>query len=196
MSKKLILASSSKYRANLLKRLISNFKIVAPQIDETQFDNELPQDYVKRLSIEKARTVAKDYPASWVIGSDQIAEFDGLILGKPGNIQKAQQQLLSFSGKQVFFRTGVSIINVSSNTCYYKESITRVYFKQLNEKTIIRYLELDQPYDCAGSFKIESRGVVLFEKIHSDDPTALEGLPLIELCQLFEKCGLAPLGDF
>ncbi|TQV87382.1 Maf family protein [Aliikangiella coralliicola] len=196
MTQKLILASSSKYRANLLSRLNTNFSAIAPEIDESQQNKERPEDYVKRLSIEKANIIANEHESSWVIGSDQIAEFEGKMLGKPGNFDKALQQLISFSGKQVLFRTGLALVNISENVCHYKESKTSVHFKTLNQQKITEYLQHDKPYDCAGSFKIESRGATLFEKVQSDDPTSLEGLPLIELCLLFDRCNLNPLVDF
>lgn len=185
-----ILASSSPYRKKLLQRLGIAFSSESPDIDESQLVNESEYELVERLSIEKARVVASKKPDAWVIGSDQVATFEQKILGKPGNYQNAFEQLSSFSGKQVKFITGVCLFHLQKEICCYRFSETIVYFNNLNENTITQYLKRDTPYDCAGSFKVESLGVSLFEKVLSDDPTALEGLPLISLCQLFASSGI------
>lgn len=185
-----ILASSSPYRKTLLQRLGIAFTSVSPDIDESQLANESENELVERLSIEKARVVASTQPNAWVIGSDQVATFEQKILGKPGNFQNAFEQLASFSGKQVKFITGVCLYHLQKEICSYRFSETIVYFKNLSENTIEQYLKRDTPYDCAGSFKVESLGVSLFEQVISDDPTALEGLPLISLCQLFASSGI------
>lgn len=185
----LILASSSKYRQRLLQRLGIQFTCISPQIDEKHLANEPTPDLVKRLSIEKAEIVARKHPQAWVVGSDQIAVFGQDVLGKPANKEAAQAQLTSFSGNRVDFLTGVCLVHIDNSVCSYHCSKTEVYFKELSSQTIKQYLAYDEPFDCAGSFKVESLGVCLFEKVSSDDPTALEGLPLIGLCQLFEKAG-------
>ena len=185
-----ILASSSIYRANLLNRLCICFQTMAPHINETKLSGETPCDYVKRLSIQKAIKISEQHPEFWVIGSDQTAVFQGQIIGKPGNRENAVNQLEQFSGQTVEFITGVSLVNQKKSLTLYQESITKVYFKKLSQETICHYLDKDQPYDCAGSFKVESLGVMLFDKVTSEDPTSLEGLPLISLCKLFAKAGI------
>ena len=126
-----------------------------------------------------------------MIGSDQVAVCEDNIIGKPGNHQNACEQLSRFSGKQVDFHTGLALINQNLKQAYYHCETVQVHFKPLNSQVINNYLKKDTPYDCAGSFKVESLGVVLFEKVISEDPTALEGLPLIALCRLFEKAGVS-----
>ena len=183
----IILASSSKYRKQLLHRICDDFRQISPNIDENAIVGEQPLDYVKRLSIDKANVIARENPNSLVIGSDQCAIFNGEILGKPKSKDKAIAQLSSFSGKQVTFLTGLCLAEFSTSRSYYWVDTTHVHFKQLTLKQIENYVELDNPLDCAGSFKVENCGVFLFDKVVSNDPTALQGLPLIGLAKLFEK---------
>ncbi|WP_444998536.1 Maf family protein [Aliikangiella sp. IMCC44359] len=186
----IILASGSQYRANLLKQLQIPFRCISPNINETQFIDEPPYEYVKRLSLEKANNVAKKNTGSWVIGSDQIALFQNKVLGKPLTKAKAISQLSQFSGNHVEFLTGVSLIHNTHKIFLYEESKTDVFFKHLSIKQIDRYLDKDMPYDCAGSFKIESCGSLLFDKVVSEDPSSLIGLPLIIVTKLFDKAGI------
>ncbi len=189
MKNSLILASTSKYRKKLLERLNIPFSVIAANIDETSKKNESPKDLVQRLSIEKANAIAKTHPDQWIIGSDQIAQLEGLILGKPGNKQNALEQLKSCSGKQIQFLTGVALVNKVLDRVFYIQSQVDVKFLTLSEQQINNYLEVDEPYDCAGSFKIETMGITLFEWVKSDDPTSLEGLPLIAVCKLLRQAG-------
>ena len=186
----LILASSSKYRQQLLARLGLPFESIAPDIDESPLPDESPETLVKRLAIEKAEIVSQSHHQALVIGSDQLAVFDGQIIGKPGNLDKAIQQLKNFSGKQIGFLTSVALICHSTNFKDVEISEVTVQFKELNNQQIESYLLKDQPYDCAGSFKIESMGISLFLSVDSQDPTSLEGLPLISLSKMLLKAGV------
>lgn len=183
-TRKIILASSSKYRQELLARLRIDFDCISPSINEVPLSNEKPQELVKRLSMNKARKVAFDNPNAVVIGSDQIATFNNQIIGKPGNHQRAFRQLKSFSGQQIEFLTGVAVVIHSAKFEKYQLSKVAVKFKDLTDQQIENYLLIDKPYDCAGSFMVESLGVSLFDYVKSDDPTSLQGLPLISVCEL------------
>jgi len=183
----LILASTSKYRRQLLKQLAIPFESIAPNIDETAFEGEAPLDLVKRLSLSKARIVSKNYSKSFVLGSDQIATYNDLIIGKPNNRKNAIKQLSQFSNNQVIFHTAVSLINGSTNFLETQVSTVVVKFRLLSIKQIEDYLDFDLPYDCAGSFKVESLGISLFESIENNDPTSLQGLPLITVMNLLNK---------
>ncbi len=186
----LILASSSKYRQALLSRLGISFECISPAIDETPLSTEAPAELVKRLSVEKANKIAQIHPEKFVIGSDQIAFFENNIIGKPGSFAQAFKQLSKFSGKSIQFLTGVALINRSEKVCSFECSEVTVKFRTLSEQQIGHYLDVEQPFDCAGSFKVEKLGISLFESIHSDDPTSLEGLPLIKVCSLLKSVGL------
>jgi len=183
-TRRIILASSSKYRQELLIRLKLDFDCIAPAINEKPLTDESPEELVKRLAISKAKKVANDNPGAVVIGSDQIASFNNQIIGKPGNHQRAFRQLKSFSGQQIEFLTGVAVVIHSEKSEKYQLSKVNVKFKDLTDQQIESYLRIDKPYDCAGSFKVESLGVSLFEYVKSDDPTSLQGLPLISVCKL------------
>jgi len=182
--RKLILASSSKYRRALLKRLNVPFECISPQIDETPKEHETPHQLVKRLSLAKANVIAATNSDAIVIGSDQIAIFENRIIGKPGSFDGAFNQLKQFSGNPLKFITGVAIVCAKEGLEKYEYSEVTVKFRALSDKEIKAYLIADQPYDCAGSFKVESLGISLFEFIQSDDPTSLEGLPLIIVSRL------------
>lgn len=186
----IILASASVYRKKLLNRLALPFQVVAADVDETPERNEHPEALVKRLSVSKSKQVAVNHCKQWVIGSDQVAHLDGKILGKPGNQSNALKQLMMCSGKDVQFITGVSLVNLELERYSYQHSVVDARFLDLSERQIIHYLEVDKPFDCAGSFKIEALGVSLFEWVKSSDPTSLEGLPLIVLCQLLRQNGI------
>jgi septum formation protein len=187
---RLILASSSKYRKILLRRFNIPFDCKAPEIDENAKNNESPVNLVSRLAYEKAAYVSNENPQAVVIGSDQIAVFEGKIIGKPGTHPAAKEQLLSFSGQLIEFLTAVSV--QCGDTGFEERHVdsTRVSFRHLQVDEIERYLKAETPYDCAGAFKAESLGIVLFEGIKSDDPTALIGLPLIRTAAMLRRAGL------
>ena len=186
----LILASSSKYRQNLLSRLAIKFDSIPPQVDETPLKNESAEDLAIRLSELKARTISNSHPDQYVLGSDQVASHNDQIIGKPITYENAFNQLKNFSGDQVSFITGVTLINKSINYCQTEVSIVKVEFRELSAAEIESYLNYDKPFDCAGSFKVESLGISLFESVQSNDPTSLEGLPLISVCRLFRSAGI------
>jgi septum formation protein len=190
LSARLILASSSKYRKLLLQRMGVPFECLSPAIDETCRANEKPLDLVVRLAYEKAHFACSQKPQAIVIGSDQVAVFKGRIIGKPGNHQKAVAQLSSFSGQVVEFLTAVSVQCRASGFSEQHVDTTRVRFRHLDNDEIERYLQAEKPYDCAGAFKAETLGIVLFESISSEDPTALIGLPLIRTAAMLRKAGL------
>lgn len=188
---KLILASSSTYRKQLLARLGVSFDCIAPDINEQILESETPEDYVLRLSREKAAKVGENRQKSIVIGSDQCAVCDQQIIGKPGSHDKAVQQLHSLAGKQVSFITGVTVFNTESGEMNTWADYYMIKFRSLQSSEIERYLETDQPYNCAGSFKSEGLGIALCESMHGDDPTALIGLPLIKVAHQLRAYGLA-----
>ena len=182
MSEQLILASSSRYKISLFGRLGIKFTAVSADIDESPLVSELPIELVKRLSEQKALAIATLNIDSWVIGADQVGSVENMILEKPGNYEKAYQQLQFQSGKSVYFHCGVTLAKQSSSgtiTKITEMSTTEVIFRKLSDTDIKTYLEKEQPYDCAGSFKSEGLGISLFDQIKSNDPTCLIGLPLI-----------------
>lgn len=190
MPPELILASSSPYRRALLDRLQLPYQAVSPDIDETRLPHETPTAYVRRLSQEKAAAVAVSHPGALVIGSDQAAVLNGQILGKPGNHERALEQLRRAAGQHVDFLTGLCLLNAASGRAQTEVVPTRVHFRSLDDAAIERYLQREQPYDCAGSFRSEALGITLFERIEGDDPTALIGLPLICLVGLLQAEGV------
>ena len=185
----LILASSSPHRASLLRRLRIPFVVMAPAIDETPHTDELPQALVTRLAFEKAQAVLNRQEDFVVIGSDQVAVCEGKIIGKPGNVENARRQLRSFSGKTVQLLTSVAVLQSTRETVGHAVVETRVAFRQLSDSEIVRYVRLDKPFDCTGSFKAEALGPTLFESVFSQDPTAIVGLPLIETARLLRMAG-------
>ena len=189
----LILGSTSRYRRELLQRLQLPFEVLSPQVDESPRPGEAPQDLALRLALAKARAVALQRPAAMVIGSDQVADLDGLPIGKPGTHERATAQLLRLSGRQAVFHTAVAVVRAATGFEQVLLAPVRVRFRVLDAAEIERYLRLDQPYDCAGSAKCETLGIALLEAIDSDDPTALIGLPLIRTCTLLRAAGLDPL---
>ncbi len=191
--RRLVLASTSTYRAELLRRIVAEFETCAPAVDEAARIGESPMATTARLAREKASAVARNYPASLVIGSDQVADLDGTQLGKPGNLERAQAQLMQCSGRVVAFHTAVCVTDCANGQIVLREAIdtTRVVFRSLDATEIERYLAIEQPLDCAGSFKVERLGVSLFERVESIDPTALIGLPLIALCRLLRESGMS-----
>lgn len=188
-NKKLILASSSIYRRQLLKRIVDDFESIAPDIDETPFPDEEPIELVARLAEQKALTVAIDHPDSIIIASDQICVIDKTILGKPLSKENAIAQLSAYSGKSVYFYTSLCIVNDQLEPNNVTVVTTKVKFKQLSLHQITRYIEREMPLDCAGSFKCEGLGIALFDSIESKDPTALIGLPLISLTKQLAAIG-------
>lgn len=190
--KPLILASTSRYRRELLERLRIPFQVIAPGIDEQQHPRESPRRLAERLAREKAQSV-RGSPAI-VIGSDQVASVDGRLLRKPGSHAAALEQLLLCQGQAVLFQTAVAISDATEQTLWEHVDETRVCFGQHDADRLSRYLEREQPYDCAGGFKAEGLGITLFESIESRDPTALLGLPLIWVAAMLRRAGLDPLG--
>ncbi|HEY1128207.1 MAG TPA: Maf family nucleotide pyrophosphatase [Roseateles sp.] len=187
----LILASTSRYRRELLTRLRLPFEAVAPEVDETALPGEAPAALAERLALAKARAVAALRPGAVVIGSDQVADLGGETIGKPGTHEAATAQLRRMSGREVVFQTAVAV--VAPGLAAIERAEVRVRFRELGDAAIEAYLRADQPYDCAGSAKVESLGVALLEAVQSDDPTALVGLPLIRTCALLRRAGLEPL---
>jgi septum formation protein len=191
----LVLGSTSPYRRELLARLTPNFRIVSPHVDETPLSNETPAAIAVRLAKSKAASVAERCAGTIVIGSDQVADLDGAALGKPGSVENAIRQLRACSGRNVIFHTALCVIDARSPRMNAFDAIdtTRVKFRKLDDAEIARYVEREKPLDCAGSFKSEGVGITLFEKIESIDPTALIGLPMIALCDLFRRAGITLL---
>ena len=200
MQKKLILGSSSPYRKELLERLNIPFECHSPNIDESPLDKELAASLVKRLTIAKAFAVhherqQKNMPSDClIISSDQVAVLNENILGKPLSQDNAIKQLSDFSGKKVSFLTGLCVFNQQSQTYQYTLNEYHVYFRHLTLEEIKHYIAIEQPLDCAGSFKCEGLGVCLFNKMEGNDPSSLIGLPLISLCHLLKKEGVNPIG--
>ncbi|MES9969905.1 MAG: nucleoside triphosphate pyrophosphatase [Candidatus Thiodiazotropha sp.] len=186
----IILASSSPFRRELLSRLGVEFSSASPDIDESTRPNESPQGLVIRLAESKAKEVAKDHPTGLIIGSDQIAVVNGKILGKPGDHQKAMQQLMQASGKRVTFLTGLCLLNSETGQLQVCCEPFHVVFRVLQEREIENYLVKEKPYNCAGSFKSEGLGISLFERLEGDDPNALIGLPLIRLIAMLRNEGV------
>lgn len=191
----LILASSSRYRADLLTRLGIDFECRAPDVDESPLPGEAPADLVRRLAHLKAAAVAANCRAGLVIGSDQVAVSGGRILGKPGTAESACAQLALLSGRAVSFLTGLCLLDAVSGAHQLAVVPTTVHFRTLQRAEIENYVAREQPLDCAGSFKSEGLGIALFERIDGDDPTALIGLPLIELCGMLRRAGRPVLGS-
>ena len=189
----LILASTSRYRRELLQRLRLPFEVLSPGVDETPLPGEAPAALALRLALAKARAVAALRPTAVVIGSDQVADLDGLAIGKPGTHERATEQLRWLSGRQAVFQTAVAVVRVDSAFEQVVLAPVSVRFRALSDAEIEHYLRAEQPYDCAGSAKCETLGIALLESINSDDPTALVGLPLIRTCALLRAAGLDPL---
>lgn len=186
----LVLASTSPYRRELLDRLGISFETASPNVDETVLTGETPEKLVKRLAESKARAVAETYPEALIIGSDQVAVLDNQILGKPGKHENAVQQLSKTSGRKVTFLTGLCLLNSKTNNCQVIAEKFSVVFRKLTADQIENYLQREQPYDCAGSFKSEGLGISLFEKMIGDDPNTLIGLPLITLRKMLSVEGV------
>jgi 7-methyl-GTP pyrophosphatase len=186
----LILGSTSRYRRELLERLRLPFTVVAPQVDETPLPGEAPAALAQRLALAKARAVAELHPQAVVIGSDQVADLDGQTLGKPGSHERALEQLRLLSGRPAVFHTAVAVVRGDTRFEEVTLASVTVRFRSLGAEEIERYLRLEEPYDCTGSARSEGLGIALLEAIHSDDPTALVGLPLIRTSRLLRDAGI------
>ncbi|MGF0338184.1 Maf family protein [Ectopseudomonas toyotomiensis] len=187
----LLLASSSPYRRELLERLQLAFTWQSPSIDESRRESEAAIDLVKRLAEEKAHALAASHPDHLIIGSDQVAVLgDGQILGKPHDLPRAQQQLRAASGSSVTFLTGLALLNSNTGKCQVECVPFTVHFRQLSDEQILRYLQREQPFDCAGSFKSEGLGISLFRSTEGEDATSLIGLPLIRLVDMLLNEGV------
>jgi septum formation protein len=186
----LVLASTSPFRKSVLEKLGLPFDCHAPEVDEAPQPHETPAQLVERLSIAKAQAVAAHLQQGLVIGSDQVAVIDDEILGKPGNHENAVAQLERASGKTVTFLTGLALVNAESGAIQAEVVPFKVVFRQLTQPQIVNYLNAEQPYNCAGSFKSEGLGIALFDRLEGDDPNILIGLPLIRLIRMLEKEGM------
>ena len=189
-SRHLILGSTSRYRHELLSRLRIPFDVVAPDVDETALPGETPRALALRLALAKAQAVARHFPEAVVIGSDQVADLDGLALGKPGTHERAVRQLRQMRGNTVIFQTALAVVCQASGFVDSDIAAVQVRFRQLSDSEIESYLQAEQPYDCAGSAKSEGLGIALLASIDNDDPTALVGLPLIRTCRMISAAGV------
>ena len=190
---RLVLGSTSPYRRELLQRLRLPFEVHSPRVDESPRTGEVPADLARRLALEKALDVASRHAGAVVIGADQVAELDGQAIGKPGTHARAVAQLQAMQGRRVVFHTAVAVVRADTGFAQVVLAPVQVKFRPLSDGEIERYLQLEQPYDCAGSAKCEALGIALLETIASDDPTALIGLPLMRTCTLLRLAGINPL---
>ncbi len=190
----LVLASTSRYRRQLLDRLGLAYVAVSPDADETPRAGEAPAATALRLAEAKARSVASSFPGALIVGSDQVADADGAAVGKPGGPEAAQRQLAMLSGRVIVFHTGLALLDTRSGHCQTALVDVRSRFRTLSGDEIDAYLAREQPWDCAGSVKSEALGIALFDAIESDDPTALIGLPLIRLTSMLRAAGVHVLG--
>jgi len=188
---RIILGSTSAYRAQLLHRVLPEFEQRAPGTDEAPLPGEDPASRALRLAIAKAEAAGAGVSDALVIGSDQVAELHGSVLDKPGNAERARAQLAASSGKEVRFHTALCLFDTRDGMRYVHVDHTRVRFRELSDTEIARYVARESPLDCAGSFKCEGLGISLFERIDNEDPTALIGLPLIGLTRLLREAGVA-----
>jgi MAF protein len=190
LSRSLVLASTSPYRKALLDRLELSFLTYKPDVNEARQNNETPEQLVIRLAESKAQAAKSQHPDALIIGSDQVAVCENTVLGKPGSHEIAVQQLQQLSGQQVSFLTGLCLLDTENGD--YKSILIpySVIFRQLNDQQIEQYLLAEKPYNCAGSFKSEGLGISLFERMEGDDPTALIGLPLIQLVTWLNEAGV------
>jgi septum formation protein len=195
MTRRLVLGSTSAYRRELLARLGLPFDVIAPEVDETPLPGETPAVLARRLALAKAHAVSRLAPDAIIIGSDQVADLHGVPLGKPGTHANAVAQLRCMSGQTVVFQTALSVVCHATGHACTDLAAVKVTFRSLTDAEIFNYLEREQPYDCAGSAKSEGLGIALLEKIDSDDPTTLIGLPLIRTCRMLRAAGLPVLGQ-
>jgi septum formation protein len=191
--RRLVLASTSRYRRELLARLRLPFDVEAPEVDEQLRAGETPAQTAARLALAKAEAVAARHPDAVVIGSDQVADLDGRGVGKPGDHTRATAQLRAMRGRTVVFQTAVAVVCAATRFAESALVPVAVKMRELTDDEIEHYLRAEMPYDCAGSAKIETLGIALVESVGSDDPTALVGLPLIRTCELLRRAGIDPL---
>ncbi|SER63653.1 MAF protein [Vreelandella subterranea] len=191
----LVLASSSRSRRTLLDRLQIPYECCSPDIDETPREAETPHQLVHRLALSKANAVAERFNDHLIIGSDQVAVFEGDILGKPHTSERAEHNLNRFSGQRVTFLTGLALLDTRHQSHRVHVEPFEVVFRQLSREEISVYVAKEQPLDSAGSFRMEGLGIALFERLEGHDPNALVGLPLIALCNMLRQAGLDPLGS-
>lgn len=185
-----ILASTSRYRRDLMNRLRLPFEVHSPEVDETPLPGESPSTLAQRLALAKAQAVARRFPDAVVIGSDQVADLNGEPLGKPGTHERAVEQLRRMRGQTLIFQTAVAVVCQATGFQQQDIAPVRVVFRELDDAAIEAYLRAEQPYDCAGSAKSEGLGIAILEAIDSDDPTALVGLPLIRTCRMLRSAGV------
>lgn len=190
VSRSLVLGSTSRYRRELLERLRVPFEVAAPHVDETPLPGELPEALAVRLALAKAQAVATQFPKAVVIGSDQVADLNGEPMGKPGTHERAVLQLRQMRGQTVIFQTALAVVCTETGLVQQDIAAVRVVFRDLSDDEIEHYLRAEQPYDCAGSAKSEGLGIALLERIDSDDPTALIGLPLIRTARMITAAGI------
>ncbi len=186
-----VLGSTSRYRAELLRRILREFEQRAPGTDEAPLPHETPRERALRLAVAKARAAAEGLDDALVIGSDQVAELEGVVLDKPGTHERAHAQLAASSGREVHFHTALCLHDTRTGQDRVHVDQTVVTFRSLSGEEIARYIEREQPLDCAGSFKCEGLGIALFERIDNEDPSALIGLPLIALARMLREAGIA-----
>lgn len=186
----LVLASSSPYRRQLLERLGLPFECAAPALDESPLAGETPEQLTQRLALAKARALAERFPRHLIIGSDQVLLLDGQPVSKPGDHPTAAAQLRRCSGRSVLFTTALCLLNSATGQYQLTSEPFEVSFRELDTDSIERYLRAEQPYDCAGSFKMEGLGITLFRSLRGDDPNSLIGLPLIRLCEMLRNEGV------
>ena len=191
--RKLVLASTSRYRRELLERLRVPFQTASPRTDETPLPGELPRDTALRLAHAKAQSVAEQFSDAFIIGSDQVADCQGELIGKPGTNECARALLARLSGRTVVFHTGVALLDARSGACESAVVDVRSTFRALTQKQIDTYVAREAALDCAGAVRVEALGIALFTSIESDDPTALIGLPLIRLTDMLHRVGIDPL---
>jgi septum formation protein len=187
---KLVLASTSPYRRELLARLGVPFEVAAPDVDETPLYGETPDETAQRLSVLKARAVAEHFPEALIIGSDQVALLEGRQLGKPGTHDKAVEQLRAMRGKALEFHTALTLLNAASGRVQTTNVLVRLVMRDYTDTQIEAYLRKDQPYNCCGSARSESLGIALISRYETEDPNALVGLPLIKLTEMLAQEGL------
>ena len=188
---KLVLASTSAYRRELLQRFDLPFDVARPDIDETPLPGETPQATAERLAVEKARAVAGQFEDALIIGSDQVAHMGDTRFGKPGTVERAIAQLQAMSGRTVIFHTALAVLNTRSGHVQLDAVPTQVRFRTLGDDEIVRYVNKERPLDCAGSAKSEGLGITLLDALSGDDPNALVGLPLIALARMLRHEGVA-----
>lgn len=193
MPQLIVLASSSPYRRDLLRKLLPRFATATPAIDEAPRPGETPPTLARRLAEEKARAVAASHPSALIIGSDQVAALGARQLGKPGHRDGAIEQLTACSGQSVTFFTGLCLLDAASGEADTLVDSTIARFRRLTRQHVESYVDREQPFDCAGAFKAEGLGIALFERLEGSDPNSLIGLPLIALCGMLRRRGIEPL---